>query len=384
MNKRIISIALTVLMCLSVFSLSVLATPAPDITVSYDSGEVTYTGSGLSPNTNYRFRLVNTTGSYLVVMTQATSDAYGNIKTTVTSGTLNLSDSYSVYCEFSSSGTPEVDTSTINSGPTLYYIVIQDDGNGTGSAVLTATAGTTITLTDIPNAGHQLKEWEAISGVSSVGGSSFTMPADNVVVKAVFEVIPLAVPAISATYLNGVVTYAGSNFSASTDYNVRVVDTTPGAVKLISMTRITSDASGNISDTHTVGLLTNPTYAVYVDNLSGSLEAQTILTITTVNAQAPIITTQPASTTVAVGGTATLSVSANVGDGGTLSYQWYRNTTNSTSGGTLVGSNANYSVPTTTAGTYYYYVVVTNTNNSVSGTKTATTTSSVATVTVST
>ncbi|GHV69331.1 hypothetical protein FACS1894199_17840 [Bacteroidia bacterium] len=103
-----------------------------------------------------------------------------------------------------------------------------------------------------------------------------------------------------------------------------------------------------------------------------------------VNAATPTITAEPqSSSTVNVGGSVSLSVTANAGDGGTLTYQWYSNTANNTSGSIVSGAtSATYTPPTTTAGTLYYYVVVTNTNNSVNGTKTATTTSSVAEVTV--
>ncbi|GHV72253.1 hypothetical protein FACS1894201_00420 [Bacteroidia bacterium] len=102
------------------------------------------------------------------------------------------------------------------------------------------------------------------------------------------------------------------------------------------------------------------------------------------SAATPSITAQPQGSTVNVGGSAPLSVTANVTDAGTLSYQWYSNTINSNTGGTAVGTNSNtYTPSTTTAGTFYYYVVVTNTNNSVNGAATATTKSNVATVTVS-
>ncbi|MBV6716289.1 S-layer homology domain-containing protein [Paenibacillus chitinolyticus] len=79
-----------------------------------------------------------------------------------------------------------------------------------------------------------------------------------------------------------------------------------------------------------------------------------------------------------------MSVAASVSDGGTLTYQWYSNATNSTSGGTAIvgATSASYAAPTTPVGTTYYYVIVTNTNNSVSSTKTATATSSIAAVTV--
>lgn len=58
-----------------------------------------------------------------------------------------------------------------------------------------------------------------------------------------------------------------------------------------------------------------------------------------------------------------LSVTASVGDGGTLSYQWYSNTTTTNSGGTLISgaTSADYTPPTAVAGTLYYYCVVTNT-----------------------
>jgi hypothetical protein len=77
-------------------------------------------------------------------------------------------------------------------------------------------------------------------------------------------------------------------------------------------------------------------------------------------------------------------VSASVSDGGTLSYQWYSNTSNSNVGGTAItGATAtNYTPPTSAAGTVYYYVVVTNTNTNVNGNQTATATSNVAAITV--
>jgi len=105
---------------------------------------------------------------------------------------------------------------------------------------------------------------------------------------------------------------------------------------------------------------------------------------TLVNAQQPNITAQPLGAIYSQNETATaLTITASVTDGGTLSYQWYWNATNRTTGGTAVGANsADYTPPTTTTGTRYYYVVVTNTNNGVTGTRTATRTSSAAAVTV--
>lgn len=115
---------------------------------------------------------------------------------------------------------------------------------------------------------------------------------------------------------------------------------------------------------------------------TGTTETQTLLMPG--NAAVPSITTQPATpTTYHKGDTATaLWVSANVGDGGTLSYQWYSNTmNNNTSGSSIQGAtSAGYSPDTSAVGTTYYYCVVTNTNPGLAGTQTAATTSNVAEV----
>jgi len=102
------------------------------------------------------------------------------------------------------------------------------------------------------------------------------------------------------------------------------------------------------------------------------------------DAQPPSITAQPISATYVQNETAiSLFVFAKKTDGGSLSCQWYRNTTNSTVGGTEVGTNSYTYTPSTAAvGTTYYYCVVTNTNNEATTNKTATATSEIATVTV--
>jgi hypothetical protein len=80
-------------------------------------------------------------------------------------------------------------------------------------------------------------------------------------------------------------------------------------------------------------------------------------------AKAPSITTQPAGKTVDADEEVTLTVAATSPDGGTLSYQWYRNTANNNTGGTLItgATSSSYSPDTSSSGTVYYYCVVTNT-----------------------
>ena len=72
--------------------------------------------------------------------------------------------------------------------PTEYTVTVKTDGNGTASAShAKAVVGTEIILTATPNAGYHFKEWQVMSGDVTVRDDKFTMPSDNVEVKAIFE-----------------------------------------------------------------------------------------------------------------------------------------------------------------------------------------------------
>ena len=103
------------------------------------------------------------------------------------------------------------------------------------------------------------------------------------------------------------------------------------------------------------------------------------------NAQTPIISVQPQSDIwdVDIEDEFKLTVTASVTDGGTLSYQWYKNAAKSKSGGTVIHQEISETLTLnsedyTENGDYYFYVVVTNTK---AGGK-ASVTSNAATVTV--
>lgn len=76
----------------------------------------------------------------------------------------------------------------------------------------------------------------------------------------------------------------------------------------------------------------------------------------------PTITTQPSSKNVNINGTATLTVAATVASG-SLSYQWYSSTNNSSFTAISGATSTSYSAPTSALGTLYYKVRVTNTLN---------------------
>ena len=126
--------------------------------------------------------------------------------------------------------------------------------------------------------------------------------------------------------------------------------------------------------------VTAPTYTVaegdgicgektfYIYRATGKSTYFNTFTITReVAATAPSITTQPVGAKYAPNAVATaLSVVATA-SAGTLSYQWYSNTTESTEGATAISgaTSAEYTPSTATEGTTYYYCVVTDGNGSV-------------------
>ena len=71
--------------------------------------------------------------------------------------------------------------------PTNYTVTVQNDGNGTAAATpAAAAAGTEVTLSATPNTGYHFKEWQVLSGGVTVTDNKFTMPANDVTVKAIF------------------------------------------------------------------------------------------------------------------------------------------------------------------------------------------------------
>lgn len=79
-------------------------------------------------------------------------------------------------------------TGEVTGNPVVYTVTVQTDGKGSASAsATTAAAGTTVTLTAKPDSGYRLARWEVVEGDVTISGNSFTMPAKNVTVRAVFS-----------------------------------------------------------------------------------------------------------------------------------------------------------------------------------------------------
>ena len=97
--------------------------------------------------------------------------------------------------------------------PTEYTVTVTSSGNGTASASPSkAVAGAEITLSATPDKGYHLKEWQVISGGVSIKDNKFTMPNNNVEIKAIFE---KDAPPTPTEYTVTVTTEGGGTASAS-------------------------------------------------------------------------------------------------------------------------------------------------------------------------
>ena len=135
MNKRNLSIFLVMLMCLSLFPLSVGAINTSSVNAIYTNGVVAVTGTGFASGASYAIRVVDTTNSSVTAIGQGTADGNGNISLSITTGALGTLTNYSVYTNGSEGtlvGTPVAlhlgATSTYNNG------VVSISGTGYSSA----------------------------------------------------------------------------------------------------------------------------------------------------------------------------------------------------------------------------------------------------------
>jgi len=170
---------------------------------------------------------------------------------------------------------------------------------------------------------------------------------------------------------------------SAADINI-ITDMTMGAVGVIKgdLTRtgigvyelalsVTSVSGHSIMGSDHIGIWVNKSgYNIIISDNIISIRAP-IVYIYYYLVTVPVITVQPQSANYYVGtidrtNPIIISVTAtlNVGVTGTISYQWYRNTSASNTGGTPLNyaTTAVNELEIATEGTYYYYVVVTNNN----------------------
>jgi uncharacterized repeat protein (TIGR02543 family) len=325
------------------------------------------------------------------------------------SGASNNTEALLVYKQYSSLG-------STTTGTLLGTFTVPNSGSGTLSyqwyttTSTSAISGTSITSAtdpsyDVPTSTAGTYHYYVVVTNTITnngdGGQKTASVMSTVATVTINSAVNAAIPSIISQPTGGTVTVGGTHrlsVSASVSdngtlsyqwYRTTSASAT-GGTSINGATSSSYSAPTSTADTYRYYVVVKNTITNNGDG--GQKTADITSTVATItvhpidNAVPPTITTQPTGGAVTVGGNRELSVSASVNGNGMLSYQWYRNTSSSTMGGTAISgaTSSTYSVPMSTVGTYYYYVVVMNaiTDNGDGGQKTASVTSNVATVTV--
>ncbi|RAK23836.1 lamin tail-like protein [Flavobacterium aquaticum] len=317
-----------------------------DINVSgYNSVSVIIRVSSISTNTtngadaaDYIRTFVKLDAGTFLTNTQANADIAVN-------GNSNSRWGYNTTGNTTNAGTNSVvaGTSGTNTG-TIYSTLIINIPNGTSLVGLR-----------INSLNNDTTEVWCIDDVEVIGtpASTNTITTDTAITGS-----PFCVSASTGASVSVPFTSVGT-FNAGNVYTAQLSNAAGSFASPVSIGTVTSTAnSGTISATIPAGTAAGTGYRIRVVSNNPTV----IGTDNTVNltVQVPAaITTQPSTTVqnLCQGSAATaLSVTAT---GTTLTYQWYSNTTATTSGGTPVGTSSNsYTPVTTVAGTLYYYCVV--------------------------
>ena len=220
--------------------------------------------------------------------------------------------------------------------------------------------GVTVTLTAAPgktitSASYTPEGGSATNITASGGVFSFTMPAADVSVTGIFNILNYTV---AFDNNGGTGTMSNMSFSGAESKALTANSFTRAGYTFAGWNTVQNPTDGNpgvaYTDGQTVSLLTS------TNNATVTLYAQW----TIIPATAPTITAFPQDITLSVGYAAgdTLTVAATAASGHTLSYQWYSNTAPTTESGTVIdeATAASFAVPTgLPVGNHYYYCVVT-------------------------
>ena len=170
-------------------------------------------------------------------------------------------------------------------------------------------------------------------------------------------------------------TKSGSTYRRTT---ISAFEYTTSRAASASATMTSSDNSTTVEEISVTGLDAAKTYEILLagteSNNAYLMELVFEKSSSTLDPSAtPSITAQPSTTAanyIKDASATALSVTASNGGVGTLTYQWYKNTTNSNASGSAISgaTSASYTPSTAETGTWYYYCAVTNTETSKSPT----------------
>ena len=225
-------------------------------------------------------------------------------------------------------------------------------------------SGTSATLTPLSVVVGTAYVYVVVSSTGN-GCNSTTSATAEIIVVPIPSITtqPLATQSVCQNSVATSLTFTYSNASGSSTYQwySNATNSNSGGTLIAGATNATYlPSTANIGTTYY--------YCISTLSLGGSgCGSVTTNAAQVVVVGLPVVSNQPTTTqTICVGGTPSVLSFSYTGGTGTPSYQWYSNTTNATTGGTLLaGATLSSYTPAAqnTVGTYYYYGVLTLTGN---------------------
>ena len=332
-------------------------------TTSVSSGF--YTATGTYNATTYTPSGVLTQTTYYKRTAKTTTTADGTIESNVITVTVNALPSTPTGVNGSRYGTGTVNISaSVNTGETVDWYAAS-----TGGSVLSGGTGTTsfITPSISTTTNYYAQARNATTGCLSTARATVTASINTAASLTVNGTLTPFTACSGVASSTQTITVAGSSLttnitlSALTGYEYSLSSGSGFANSLIL-----NQSSGSVATTTIYVRLsstaTNAAGGNIVISTTGASDVNVATGSATINI-APSITVQPSTLTqtlVQNTNATTLSVTAT---GSNLTYQWYSNTSSSTSGATSIlnATHASYIPLTGTVGTLYYYVIVSGT-----------------------
>gem|GEM_PF-2190189 len=277
---------------------------------------------------------------------------------------------------------------TINTHP-VNASVTEGAITGNLSVAASVTGGATLTYQWYSNTSNSNTGGEAIEGATS---ASFPIPTDLIAPLSPYyyycEVYATGAATVRSNPATVTVDFPAMTPSITINTHPTNASVTEGAItgnlsvaaSLTGGATLTYQWYSNTSNSNTGGTVIggattasftipttltaagSPYYYFCEVGATGVTSVRSNAATVTVNSPTPVITisTHPVNSSVTEGAiTGNLSVTASLTGGATLTYQWYSNTSNSNTGGTVIGgaTTANFTIPTTltAAGSPYYY-----------------------------
>ena len=199
--------------------------------------------------------------------------------------------------------------------------------------------------------------YAVITLTGSTCGSTLTSTVAQVKVIAdpiiASQPFPSQILCQNATPTNLSASITGGTGTATYQWFSNTIDSNSGGIQLIT------NATSATYTPPTTAIGTTYYYVEVTQSVSGCKVVSSTATVQIV--APPTISTQPLNGVACLGGTTPDLTVALTGSTGTVTYQWFSNTTNANTGGTAIAGKTapTFTPPTTTIGSLYYYVEIT-------------------------